>query len=233
MKPRHFVLFVLFCALPCTAFVAGAASAITSNGSKAGGLGQDVQSVLRRMPDRAKGRELFRVCAVCHGARDAGLPKGWVPEIAGQHVRVIVKQLVDFRRHRRWDLRMEIIAGRHVLKSSQDIVDVASYAASLTPVSPVAVGTGENEMRGQALYEARCVACHGRGGEGSNARFVPRLAGQDYDYLLRQLHDAIDGRRPGLQAAHAKLLRAFDAADLEGLADYLSRLTVKAQTGKS
>lgn len=118
---------------------------------------------------------------------------------------------------------MEIIAGRHVLRSSQDIVDVASYAAALTPVPPRAVGSGEDLVRGETLYESRCEACHGRGGEGSNARFVPRLAGQDYDYLLRQLHDAIDGRRPTLKGTHAKLLRPFDAADLEALADYLSR----------
>jgi hypothetical protein len=45
------------------------------------------------------------------------------------------------------------------------------------------------------------------------------------------LHDAIDGRRPGLQATHAKLLRSFDAADLEGIADYLSKL--RSQGGKT
>lgn len=214
------------CLLSLGAFVARAGHAEPAT---------DVQSVLRLSPNRAHGREVFRVCAVCHGARDAGLPKGWVPEIAGQHVRVIVKQLVDFRQHRRWDLRMEIIAGRHVLKSSQDIVDVASYAASLRPAAQSLVGSGAEAVRGHTLYQARCAACHGRAADGSNARFVPRLAGQDYDYLLRQLHDAIDGRRPGMKATHAKLLRTFDAADLEGLASYLSTIrpegAVQARSG--
>lgn len=234
MIARNVTLLVLLCSAACIALPAREANAAGAGRAAAHGRpALEVGSVLRLKPNSAHGRELFRTCAVCHGATDAGLPKGWVPEIAGQYVRVIVKQLVDFRDGRRWDLRMEIIAGRHVLKSRQDIVDVATYAASLTPAPPPAVGSGENAVRGEVLYESRCVVCHGRGAEGSNARFVPRLAGQDYDYLLRQLHDAIDGRRPGLKATHAKLLRPFDAADLEGLADYLSRLGVKAQGARS
>ena len=219
------------CGLIFSALAARDLRAASNGGSTARPSGEDVAAVLRLMPNPTHGREIFRLCASCHGAEDTGLPKGWVPEIAGQHARVIVKQLVDFRHGRRWDLRMEVVAGRHVLKSSQDIVDVASYVASLTPAQPRSLGTGEDVTRGQELYEAHCVACHGRGGDGSNARFVPRLAGQDYDYLLRQLHDAIDGRRPGLKATHAKLLRPFDAADLEGIAGYLSKL--QSQSGKS
>jgi cytochrome c553 len=188
------------------------------------GARTDVMSVLALMPDRAHGRELFRLCAACHGTPDAGLPTGWVPEIAGQHPRVIVKQLVDFRHHNRWDVRMEIVASRHELKSLQDIADVASYAGELNPVAPPTQGSRQYADRGRSLYQARCRGCHGEEGAGSNARFVPRLAGQDYQYVLRQLHDAIERRRPGLAATHAKLLRTLDQAELEGLADYATRI---------
>ena len=230
MSPRCRTSLPLLCSLALVTLVAPGAQARSTARPAARDSGQDLDAVLRRVPDPAHGREVFRVCTVCHGAHEAGLPRGWVPEIAGQHVRVIAKQLVDFRHGRRWDLRMEIVASRHVLKSSKDIADVASYAASLRPLPPNAVGAGEDVRRGQELYGMRCVACHGRGGEGRNTRFVPRLAGQDYDYLLRQLHDAIDGRRPGLSATHAKLLKRLDAADLEGLADYLSRLHAQGGT---
>lgn len=231
MRSKHYASRLSLGSLSCIALVAPGAHAVGHAIATARGASQDVAAVLRLRPNPAHGREVFRLCAACHGAREAHLPRGWVPEIAGQHVRVIVKQLVDFRNGRRWDVRMEIIAGRHVLKSPQDMVDVAAYAASLRPLPAPSLGTGEDVMRGQMLYESRCVICHGRDGEGSNAGFVPRVARQDYDYLLRQLHDAIDGRRPELKVTHAKLLRPFNAAELEGLADYLSRL--QAQGGKT
>lgn len=190
--------------------------------SGARGARRDLASVLSLRAHRAHGRELFRSCETCHGAAHTGLPAGWVPEIAGQHPRVIAKQLVDFRDGARWDVRMEIVAGHHGLKSLQDVADVAAYAGALNPVPAPARGTGENAERGRAVYEARCVGCHGQAAQGSDTRFVPRLAGQDYEYLLRQLHDAIDGRRPSLGASHAQVLRALDQPVLEGLADYAS-----------
>src|SRR5215469_5841385 len=136
MSPRCHARLLFLCTLVFSAFVAHVARADGKGGAAARSSGQDVEAALRLMPNPMHGREIFRLCASCHGAQDTGLPKGWVPEIAGQHVRVIVKQLVDFRHGRRWDLRMEVVAGRHILKSSQDIVDVASYAASLTPAQP-------------------------------------------------------------------------------------------------
>lgn len=50
--------------------------------------------------------------------------------------------------------------------------------------TPAAVA-GDPE-HGGALVEARCAACHGPDGNGGQAT-VPRLAGQDFVYLYRQL----------------------------------------------
>ncbi len=199
-------------------------SAAQAASQSARDAGRELDAVLHLMPNPMHGEELFHTCAQCHGARDSHLPEGWVPQIAGQHVRVIAKQLIDYRHGRRWDQRMEIIAGRHVLASEQDIADVASYVAALRQTPPLTSGSGEHQEQGRALYQAHCADCHGRGGEGSNARLVPRLAGQDYEYLLRQLHDALEARRPSLGATHRHRLEHLDRADLEGLADYLSKL---------
>jgi cytochrome c553 len=57
---------------------------------------------------------------------------------------------------------------------------------------------------------------------------LPRLAGQHAAYTLRHLAAAAAGRRPGLQPAHGQALRGLVSADLEILADYLSRLPVKS-----
>jgi len=184
----------------------------------------DLDEVLRAVPNLEHGAQLFETCAQCHGPHGGGLPSGWVPQIAGQHPRVLAKELIDYRHRARWDDRMEKIAGRHLLTVSQDIADVTAYVASLAPARTGTVGSGEWLGRGRHLYEAHCRSCHGADGEGDNAKFVPRVAGQQCEYLLRQLHDAVDGRRPNLVRGHVQLLRDLGMEELEGLADYISRL---------
>ena len=187
--------------------------------------GQDLQAVLSAIPDQKRGAKLFQLCAQCHGAAGEGIGETWTPAIAGQLPRVLAKQLVDYRHGARWDPRMEKVAGRHVLKSTQDIADVVAYVGQLSAPPPTSIGSGEWLARGERLYTAVCSSCHGGQGEGSGARFVPRLAGQRYDYLLRQLHDAIDGRRPRLAAIHKRGLEGLDMEQLMGLADYISRMS--------
>lgn len=181
--------------------------------------------IVRLTPDPQAGKALFQRCAPCHEATDPDLPRGWVPRIAGQHPRVIAKELLDYRDGLRWDARMEAVARTHILATNQAIADLAAYAGTAPPPEVVATGSGEHLGQGQLRYQRLCLACHGPAGVGSNAHIVPRLGGQDYDYLLRQLHDALEGRRPTLSGTHARLLEPLDAGELEGLADYLSRST--------
>jgi cytochrome c553 len=183
-----------------------------------------LQEVLALTPDRQRGASLFNICAACHGAHGEGNASGWPPEIAAQHPRVIVKELVDFRTDVRWYDPMERIAGRHVLHTSQDIADVAAYAGALPAALATAPGSAKWLARGAQLYAERCQSCHGAHGEGSDERLVPRVAGQHYEYLLRQLDDCRAGRRPNMQSQHPQLLAGLDMEDLRGLADYMSRL---------
>ena len=48
---------------------------------------------------------------------------------------------------------------------------------------------------GKAKAEQACVACHGPAGNRPIAPTIPRLAGQQYDYLVQVLNDYRDGRR--------------------------------------
>ncbi len=56
-----------------------------------------------------------------------------------------------------------------------------------------------------------CVTCHGVRGEGDGAG-VPRLAGLDQGYLLKQLRDYADGRRR--DEVMAPIARALDDGDM-------------------
>ena len=190
---------------------------------------QELDRVNSAHPDWMHGSALFNdTCIACHGPDGGGRQDGDVPAIAGQHFRVIVRQLVGYRHDHRWDLRMEHFTDRHRLVDAQDVADVAAYVSGLAPTQTKGVGDGEFTDRGRAIYEKVCTSCHGTSAMGSDADSMPRLAGQHYQYLLRQMHDAIEGRRPNFPSEHKTLLLPMERADFDGLADYLSRLSAGA-----
>jgi len=179
--------------------------------------------IRQRTPDLERGAGLFNGCAACHGADGGGSRDGLVPRLAGQHASVLQKQMVDYRYDRRWDPRMQAVVDQHSL-SPESIADVSAYISQLD--RDVGVGTGDGGLlrQGAVSYSRSCQSCHGRAAQGDAVRAVPRLAGQHYEYLRRQIYDAIDGRRPNFSPSHVRLLARLDRDDIAGIADYLSRL---------
>jgi cytochrome c553 len=187
---------------------------------------EELSAALRSKPDLVHGATLFEVCSACHGAGGAGMSDGSVPAIAGQYSDYLLKQLVAFRSGNRWDIRMENFSAKHHLPNAQALADVAGYIAGLPPPRGAGIGDGENLARGARVYFSYCASCHGPRAEGATKpAATPRLAGQHFAYLLRQLHDAVEHRRPGFPAEHVKLLEPFDKSELQGVSDYLSRLS--------
>lgn len=207
----RFVGWFIIAALPLAAYGA----AVTQ---------QEFEEVLRSRPDMVHGEELYATCAACHGTDGAGAADGSVPALAGQHFRVIARELVDYRHDKRWDAQMEHFADDHNLGDRQDLADVAAYISDLKPVRIMPVGDGKLVSYGAQVYARSCASCHGTAAQGDNRARYPRLAGQHYEYLLRQMHDAVEGRRPNFPREHVRLLEHFESADFAGIADYLSRL---------
>jgi cytochrome c553 len=196
---------------------------------------QVLQEALQARPNLARGAADFETCAACHGTGGAGTADGDIPRIGGQHFSVIVKQLVAFQFGSRQDERMSHFADQHHLTSPQQIADVAGYASQLEPIPPVKVGQGPGDAlpHGQSVYSEQCASCHGPAADGNAKNHVPRMAGQHYEYLRRQMYNAIDGVRPGFPAAHVRLLAQLQHDDIAAVADYLSRLTPKPRAARS
>jgi cytochrome c553 len=186
---------------------------------------QEYQGAVRAMPDLDRGAHYFSICANCHGVRGGGSTDGKVPRIGGQYLRVVARQLVAFRHGQRWDILMENFADRHRLPDAQAIADVAAYVSQLEDPTPPGIGSGELVARGASVYFRRCEGCHGSSGQGDSERVIPRIGGQHYEYLRRQIYDAVDGRRPGFPTDHVRLLANLDRDDIAGVADYLSRVS--------
>lgn len=185
---------------------------------------RELTSVLERTGNAAHGKELFDTCAACHGSDGAGQRDGTVPAIAAQRFRVIAGALTNFRHQERRDERMEHFGNEHHLSGPQEIADVAAYVSRLPPTQSLGHGDGRYTDRGAEIFSHKCASCHGASGEGNDRNSSPRLAGQHYEYLLRQLHDTALNLRPSLSATHVGLLHGLEDTDLAAICDYLSRL---------
>lgn len=178
-------------------------------------------SALRLSPRPDHGAQLFELCSACHGWDGDGTNDGSVPAIAGQHVPVLIKQLVDFRYDTRHSIRVQGFMSHHQLKP-QDLADVAAYVSSLPLRQPTLSPEKPQTTHGAELFENLCARCHGSHGEGNPGAAVPRLAGQHSEYLAEQLRDAAAGGRPSMERDHERLLVQLNLDDMNALAEYLA-----------
>lgn len=185
---------------------------------------RELELVMTRNPDLANGEVLYRTCAACHGPNGEGLSDGTVPSLAGQPFTVIARQIVNFRSGTRSDERMVHFTDRQHLSFSQPIADVSAYISRLKrPAKPVPPAR-PNAERGAMVYVRSCEACHGPVAEGDENMVMPRLASQRYEYLVKQLQDAAEGRRPDLAAAHKGVPRALTSEQTQAVAAWLASL---------
>lgn len=177
---------------------------------------------LRAKGDVVRGEISFEICQGCHRAGALGRPDGSYPRLAGQHDTVLIKQMTDVRAGRRHNPRMLPFADKHVI-GPQDIADIAAYLKGL-PVPPNnGKGPGTDLGGARTLYQKDCQACHGERGEGDGNKFYPRVSGQHYKYLLREMIDIRDGVRLNANPKMMRVIKPYSQQDLEAVADYMSR----------
>ncbi len=187
-------------------------------------LDDELTLAMAATPDVEAGKEVFKLCIVCHQTESWGVVDGSYPQLAGQHSSVIIKQIADIRAGNRDNPSMLVIAQEKVMGGPQAIADVTAYIQTL-PMNPnPGVGPGNKLGKAERIYFRKCAECHGSSGQGDPERYFPRVQGQHYAYLLRQLHWIRDGRRRNANAEMARRVNKMKPADLSLLADYLSRI---------
>ena len=116
----------------------------------------ELNRVLSATADPQRGQELFRNCVSCHGSDGSGDIAGSVPRIAGQYRGILVRQLLDFRRGKRWDYRMEgITASYNAIPELQDVADVTAFISEMQWNGPRGMGDGHFADRGASVFGAR------------------------------------------------------------------------------
>jgi len=174
---------------------------------------------------RAQGRAEFREhCARCHGGGATGDAMRAVPALAGQRFAYLVRQLIDFAGEQRESATMHAVLRSPGLRSPQTWVDIAGYL-NRAPVSfAVERGGGRQVSLGGAIFREQCASCHQSEAQGDREGFVPSLRHQHHGYLVTQLHRIGHGDRHTVDENLARFLRSFDEAEIDAVADYLSRL---------
>jgi cytochrome c553 len=163
--------------------------------------------------------EKTQVCAGCHGADGKPIDKT-IPTIWGQQAGYIYIELRDFKRGDRKSDIMQPIASA---LERQVMLDIAQYFSG-KPWPDLGQPRAPKDVSERAVSANRsvgCTGCHLDHFQGDGT--VPRLAGMDRDYLIKQMTDfrsRARGNNPGM----SDLMIATSPDDLAALAQYLAGL---------
>lgn len=180
--------------------------------------------VAHAAPADLEGSRLYAPCGVCHALKAWGSMDGAIPNLAGQQKRYLEKQLALFRSGARVDPAMQVVAVHPSVGDQQTIIALTSWLSGLDPNPNPVNGPGEHLRVGQEIYTHICAACHGADGRGEAGNGVPRVAGQHYPYLRRQIDLAAALHRALAPPEMTSALRSMRPPEMDALADYMSRL---------
>jgi cytochrome c553 len=169
--------------------------------------------------DIEAGRLKSQACAACHGV-DGNSPSPVFPNLAGQTWRYIYVQLKDFKEGRRDNPLMTPMAQP---LSRQDMIDIANYFAA-QPAKPSTFKADETRIRlGKAKAdETLCAMCHLGAFVGQNE--IPKVAGQQYDYIVQQLRDFKARKRTNDAGNMTSVSQTLSETDIENLGHYITSL---------
>ena len=198
--------------------------------------------------DAKAGQTKSGTCAACHGV-DGNSADAQYPKLAGQHERVIWKQLQQFKNGQRENAIMGPLAAS---LSEQDMRDLGAYFASQKPASgvadetPIAAGaySGQKYWQvGERLWRAgnakagvpACLACHGPVGRGNPGAAYPSITGQHASYSVARLNyfRAGSDKAVATSPAMVDIAKRLSDEEIQALATYAEGLHPAAVARKS
>jgi cytochrome c553 len=156
--------------------------------------------------DPAAGETLALRCTGCHGTRGVGNDAA-TPMLAGQDPLYLVKALGSYGKMRSHG-SMQRQSGD---LGQQEIRDIAAYYTA----QKGRPSQSKEDLIAQLVN--KCERCHGAAADPA-ATPVPRIRGQDKDYLVMALRSYRDDRRES--STMHKMSMPFSEAAIDGLATY-------------
>ena len=169
--------------------------------------------------DAEAGKAKAQACVPCHGEGGNSV-NPLIPSLAGQPAQMIATQLYQFREGNRKNEQMSPMAAK---LSNGEMNDLAAYFSGVQPAPPKRRSSPENAALGAGLAKKyNCTQCHGPALRGQ--QHIPRLAGQQADYLRTQLKLFKASQRADMDGNMTSAAQALSAKDIEVLVDYLAGL---------
>ncbi|MSQ60873.1 MAG: cytochrome c4 [Betaproteobacteria bacterium] len=167
----------------------------------------------------AQAKEKVSACIACHGD-EGNSQSGAYPILAGQTSRYLYLQLKDYKEGRRKDQLMSPMAAN---LSKEDMRALADYFAARKPKSNNFNADAAKAAKGKGVADAAlCTMCHLGGFSGQNE--IPRVGGQHYDYIVKQLRDFRARNRTNDAGNMTSVSRGLSDDDIENLAHYVAGL---------
>jgi cytochrome c553 len=170
-----------------------------------------------QVPDAIKDK--VAICATCHG-ETGNNSNPLYPVLAGQTARYLYIELRDYKEGRRHDPDMDPLVqplSRDDMLALADYFSKQKQAPSTFKADPAKVDAGRKKS-GEVL----CPMCHLGGFGGQNE--IPRVAGQHYEYIKKQLLDFKARRRTNDAGNMTSVASTLSDDDIENLAHYVTSL---------
>jgi cytochrome c553 len=164
-------------------------------------------------------KDKVMLCAACHGATGNSTDPQY-PILAGQSARYLYLELKDFKEGRRHDPQMDPMAAS---LAPADMLALADYFSKQKQTPNGFKAAGAKVAAGQKKTdEVLCPMCHLGGFAGQNE--IPRVAGQHYAYVKKQLSDFKARRRTNDAGNMTSVAGTLSDEDIENLAQYIANL---------
>jgi cytochrome c553 len=160
-----------------------------------------------------------QTCVECHGP-GGNSTQPQFPILAGQTARYLYLQLRDFQEGRRVDPVMSPMAAglpRDEMHALADWFAAQKPAPQTFKVDPQKARLGKAKAD-----ETLCTMCHLGGFAGQNE--IPKVAGQHYDYIVKQLMDFKARRRTNDAGNMTSVASTLNDDDIRNLAQYITGL---------
>jgi len=156
------------------------------------------------------------LCAACHGANGKPVLAAY-PILAGQTARYSYLQLHDFQEGRRThELMTPMVAGM----TRDEMRELADDFAKQKPPPQAYAASSDKAREGKLKAdETLCTMCRLGGFAGQNE--VPRVAGQNFDYIVKQLTEFKARQRTNDAGSITSVANTLSAKDIDNLAHYL------------